>query len=202
MKALSFGSASIPESRKKGYALKFLLEKINETYGYDAFDGYFVFDADNLLEHNFVSEMNKVFDEGYRVVTSYRNSKNYGTGGLLPAMPLWFIRDCKFLNNARMLMHTNSSVAGTGFLMHRDIVKKNNGWKHFTLTEDTEFTIECITHGNKLLIAIPVLYDEQPETFRQSWNQRLRWAKGYVRYFSSIKGSGEGNFPAGKLRMS
>lgn len=172
----------------KGYALKFLLEKINETYGYDAFDGYFVFDADNLLEHNFVSEMNKVFDEGYRVVTSYRNSKNYGTNWITSGYALWFIRDCKFLNNARMLMHTSSSVAGTGFLMHRDIVKKNNGWKHFTLTEDTEFTIECITHGEQIAYCnSAVLYDEQPETFRQSWNQRLRWAKGYVQVFFKYK---------------
>jgi cellulose synthase/poly-beta-1,6-N-acetylglucosamine synthase-like glycosyltransferase len=25
-----------------------------------------------------------------------------------------------------------------------------------------------------------VLYDEQPTSFRQSWNQRLRWAKGFL----------------------
>ena len=28
-----------------------------------------------------------------------------------------------------------------------------------------------------------VLYDEQPTTFRQSWHQRQRWAKGYVQVF-------------------
>ncbi len=28
-----------------------------------------------------------------------------------------------------------------------------------------------------------MLYDEQPVTFRQSWHQRLRWAKGYLQVF-------------------
>ena len=28
-----------------------------------------------------------------------------------------------------------------------------------------------------------MLYDEQPTLFRQSWNQRLRWAKGYLQVF-------------------
>lgn len=28
-----------------------------------------------------------------------------------------------------------------------------------------------------------MLYDEQPETFEQSWTQRLRWAKGYYQVF-------------------
>lgn len=184
----------------KGYALKFLLGKIDASLGYDAFDGYFVFDADNLLEETFIDEMNKVFDRGYRVITSYRNSKNYGTNWISSGYALWFIRDCKFLNNARMLLHTSSSVAGTGFLMHRDIVKKNNGWKHFTLTEDTEFTIDCITHGEEIAYCnSAILYDEQPVTFRQSWNQRLRWAKGYVQVFLKywkplLKGVCRGNF--------
>ena len=136
-----------------------MLGKIDASLGYDAFDGYFVFDADNLLEETFIDEMNKVFNKGYRVITSYRNSKNYGTNWISSGYALWFIRDCKFLNNARMLLHTSSSVAGTGFLMHRDIVKKNNGWKHFTLTEDTEFTIDCITHGEEIAAsAIPLFY--------------------------------------------
>ena len=63
----------------KGYALDYAFHKIAAEYGESYFDGYFVFDADNLLDEHYVEEMNKVFDSGYRVVTSYRNSKNFGT---------------------------------------------------------------------------------------------------------------------------
>ena len=66
-----------PEKRGKGYALEFLFDKIQEDYGWDNYEGFFVFDADNLLDENFVVEMNAVFDHGYKIITSYRNSKNY-----------------------------------------------------------------------------------------------------------------------------
>ena len=59
----------------KGYALRFLLENIFKNFGEYAYDGFFVFDADNILDENFISEMNHVFDNGYKVVTSYRNSE-------------------------------------------------------------------------------------------------------------------------------
>ena len=61
----------------KGYALDYCFNKIVEQFGdYTAYDGYFIFDADNVIDKNYVKEMNKVFDRGYNVITSYRNSKN------------------------------------------------------------------------------------------------------------------------------
>jgi glycosyltransferase involved in cell wall biosynthesis len=45
----------------KGYALNFLLKQIEKTCPDKPFDGYFVFDADNLLDENYISEMNKTF---------------------------------------------------------------------------------------------------------------------------------------------
>ena len=39
----------------KGYALAFMLGNIYETHGEDRYDAYFVIDADNLLEKNYVS---------------------------------------------------------------------------------------------------------------------------------------------------
>ena len=52
----------------KGYALEALLEGIAADYP-DGFDGYFVFDADNVLDKSYISEMNKVFCSGYDIVT-------------------------------------------------------------------------------------------------------------------------------------
>src|SRR5699024_3328495 len=61
----------------KGYALDYAFQRIEKEYGQAQYEGYFIFDADNLLDANYVAEMNKVFDSGYRVITSYRNSKNF-----------------------------------------------------------------------------------------------------------------------------
>ena len=52
------------EHRTKGYALQFLVECIRRNYGIDAFEGYFVFDADNLLKEDYISRINDSFDAG------------------------------------------------------------------------------------------------------------------------------------------
>ena len=60
----------------KGYALQYLLHCIEEDFA--PYDGYLVLDADNVLSPNYITEINKTFSDGYQIVTSYRNSKNYG----------------------------------------------------------------------------------------------------------------------------
>ncbi|MBC5646941.1 glycosyltransferase family 2 protein [Christensenella sp. NSJ-35] len=164
----------------KGYALSYALNAIKRDYGKNAFEGYFVFDADNLLDENYVAEMNKLFDQGYRVLTCYRNSKNYGTNWISAGYSLWFLRESKYLNNPRMMLKTSCAISGTGFLIHNDIIQKNHGWKHHLLTEDIEFSVDSIIHGETIgYCGDAKIYDEQPCTWKQSWTQRLRWSKGF-----------------------
>ena len=173
----------------KGYALNDAFGRIREEYGDEGYEGYFIFDADNLLDENYIREMNKVFDAGYRVVTSYRNSKNYDTNWISAGSSLWFLREAKYLNNARMILNTSCAVSGTGFLVHDDIIRENNGWKYHLLTEDIEFSIDNAIQGEKIGYAAKArLYDEQPYLFEQSWNQRLRWAKGFYQVFAKYGG--------------
>jgi len=168
----------------KGYALDFLFGKIFESYAQSDFDGFFVFDADNLLDENYIAEMNKTFNRGHKIITSYRNSKNYAENWLSAGYALWFLRESKFMNNARMLLGTSCAISGTGFLVSADIVLKNNGWPFFTLTEDIEFSVHNAIAGNRIMYCkAAIFYDEQPVTFRQSWDQRLRWAKGFYQVF-------------------
>ncbi|MEG0593829.1 MAG: glycosyltransferase family 2 protein [Christensenella sp.] len=164
----------------KGYALTFALNNIKRDYGDDTFEGFFVFDADNLLDENYVCEMNKLFDKGYRVLTCYRNSKNYGTNWISAGYSLWFMRESQYLNRPRMMLKTSCAISGTGFLIHNDIIKKNRGWKHHLLTEDIEFSVDSIINGETIgYCADAKIYDEQPCTWKQSWIQRLRWSKGF-----------------------
>ncbi|MHB1151295.1 MAG: glycosyltransferase family 2 protein [Eubacteriales bacterium] len=179
------------ENRKltgKGYALKYIFDKINADYG-TRHDGFFVFDADNLLDENYILEMNKTFACGYDVVTSYRNSKNPASSWISSGYAMQFLRESAHLNAPRMTLNTACLVSGTGFLISREIIERNSGWCHFLLTEDIEFTVDCILHGDKMgYCRDAVFYDEQPVTFAQSWTQRLRWAKGYLQVFRKYGG--------------
>ena len=176
----------------KGYALQYLLDRIreeNKDLGFRAYDGYFIIDADNVLRDTYVAEMDKAFSAGHKVVTSYRNSKNYGKNWVSAGYSLWFLREARHLNNPRSILHTSAAVSGTGFLVGSEIIERNDGWRHFLLTEDIEFSVDCVLHGEKVGYCHKAeLFDEQPETFRQSWKQRKRWAKGYFQVFRHYGG--------------
>lgn len=192
----------------KGYALDYLIRKIHESYSPDAFDGYFVFDADNVLDENYIAEMNRTFSDGYKIITSYRNSKNYGDNWISAGYSLLFLRESKYLNHARMLLNTSCSVSGTGYLFSREILEKTGGWKFFLLTEDIEFTMYHVIHGEKIgYCSTAVIYDEQPVKFSQSWKQRMRWSRGYLQVFRKygpelLKGILRGDFSCFDMCMA
>lgn len=168
----------------KGYALNYAFQKIENTHGIEFYDGYFIIDADNILEEDYIEQMNHVFDNGYRVVTSYRNSKNMGSNWISYGYALWFLREAKFVNNVRMMLGVSCAVSGTGFLVSSEIIKENQGWKHFLLTEDIEFSVDTMLKGEKIgYCGEAVFYDEQPETLQASWHQRMRWSRGFYQVF-------------------
>lgn len=164
----------------KSFALNYAYERIDEKCGIENYEGYFVFDADNILDKNYVREINKVFDDGYPVVTSYRNSKNFGYNWISAGYALWFLRESKYLNGARMRCHTSCAISGTGFLVSSKIIKEDGGWKYNLMTEDIEFTVDKVIKGYSIgYCESAIIYDEQPVDFKTSWNQRMRWTKGF-----------------------
>ena len=98
----------------KGYALDFLLQHIGADYP-EGFDGYFVFDADNILSPDYLERMNESFSAGNEIVTSYRNSKNFGDNWISAGYALWFLRESRYLDHARSLLGTSCAVSRTGF---------------------------------------------------------------------------------------
>lgn len=163
----------------KGYALNFLLARIREAYGDDHFDGYFVFDADNLLAPDYVSRMNEAFGPECQILTSYRNSKNYGDNWISAGYGLWFLRDAAFLNAPRARLGLSAVVSGTGYLFSREVMLRYNGWPFHSLSEDTEFTVDCLLRNEKIgYCGEAELFDEQPTGLRQSFRQRMRWCRG------------------------
>lgn len=194
--------------RGKGYALDWFFKRLKNAGEDKAYDAFIIFDADNILDTAFVSEMNKVFDKGYKIITSYRNSKNYGKNWITAGYSLWFLREAKYLNNARMKLGTSCAISGTGFLVSREIVDKNNGWIHHLLTEDIEFTVDSVICREKIGYSEgSILYDEQPEKLSQSCRQRMRWAKGFYQVFRKygaklFKGALKGSFSCFDMLMT
>jgi cellulose synthase/poly-beta-1,6-N-acetylglucosamine synthase-like glycosyltransferase len=171
----------------KSYALNFTLHKIFEEYDNEGFEAVFVFDADNLVSKNYTYEMNKTYDQGYLVSTSFRNSKNFDKNWVSAGASMLFLRECICIHHSRRILNIGTYVSGTGFYVDYKLLR-DKGWDYHLMTEDIEFSIDCAMNG--IFIAFnedAEFYDEQPETLKDSLNQRLRWCKGtnqcFYKYF-------------------
>ena len=167
------------ETKKtKGYALNwFLQQKIKENAPYDAF---FVFDADNIVDKDFIKNMNKKLCQGEDVVQGYRDIKNPSDNWISSGYALFYWTMHRFYHLARYNLGLSPLLNGTGFMVRFDVIKPQ-GWDTVTLTEDIEFSLKRIIAGKKLGWATDAIcYDEQPTGFKQSWSQRSRWTVGHM----------------------
>ena len=166
----------------KGYALQTLLGHLEQDYP-AGFDGYFVFDADNILDPGYIAAMNRTFSQGHDIVTSYRNSKNYGDNWISASYALHWLRTVRMEHRARSVFGLATRIQGTGFLFASELVK--NGWHYTSLTEDRAFTADAVAAGYPISYCdAAVFYDEQPVSLRIALRQRIRWAKGHLQAFA------------------
>ena len=175
-----------PAHKTKGYALQwFLKQKIEENADYDAF---FVFDADNIVDKDFILNMNKKLCQGEDVVQGYRDIKNPTDNWITAGYALFYWTMHRLYHLARYNVGLSTLLNGTGFMVRFDVVKPN-GWQTETLTEDIEFSLKRIIKGKKLGWATDaIVYDEQPTSFKQSWSQRSRWTVGHMQCMKRYTG--------------
>ena len=167
------------KNKTKGAALDwFLQQKIEENADYDAL---FIFDADNIVDTNFIKNMNKKLCQGEDVVQGYRDIKNPTDNWISSGYAIFYWMMHRFYHLARYNLGLSPLLNGTGFMVNFNIIKQEGGWKTETLTEDIEFSLRRIVKGKRLGWATDaIVYDEQPTDFAQSWNQRSRWSTGYI----------------------
>ena len=164
--------------KTKGHALQwFLAQKIEEDAPYDAFC---IFDADNIVDENFLKVMNKKLCQGEEVVQGYKDIKNPSDSWVSAGDAIFYWTMHRFYHLARYNIGLSPLMNGTGFMVKFDVIKPQ-GWNTKTLTEDIEFSLKRIIEGKKLGWARDaIVYDEQPVGFKQSWTQRSRWTVGHM----------------------
>ena len=167
-----------PMHKTKGAALNwFLAQKIEENAPYDALC---IFDADNIVDVNFLKNMNIKLCQGETVVQGYRDIKNPTDSWVTAGYAIFYWTMNRFYHLARYNIGLSPLINGTGFMVRFDQVKPE-GWNTKTLTEDIEFSLKQIIRGRKLGWARnAIVYDEQPVGFKQSCSQRSRWTVGHI----------------------
>lgn len=161
----------------KGFAMEWMFNKLFAME--KQYDAVVIFDADNLVHPSFLTEMNSRLCKGERLIQGYLDSKNPNdtwVSGVF-SISFWIVNHVWHL--AKYNIGLSSVLGGTGMCISTDILRKH-GWGATCLTEDMEFTMKALLEGIPTTWAHDaIVYDEKPLTFKQSWNQRQRWAQGH-----------------------
>lgn len=169
------------EQKTKSMSLNYTLKRIFKEKKYKGYEAFFIFDADNLVAKDFFTEMNKSFDAGYDMAIGYRNSKNWNESWISVCSGLTFTMLNGASNKFRSRAKMNLTFSGTGLYVRSSVLEPFEGWPFQTLTEDYEMSLYAILNNLKTAyVETAEFFDEQPVTFKNSWNQRKRWLKGYA----------------------
>jgi len=144
-----------------------------------------IIDSDNLVDPNYLNEINRFFDQGYSAVQGVRDAKNLDTlyAALDGARDIYY-----HFYDGKVLFNTGSSatLAGSGMAFTTKLYK--DCLEHQDITGagfDKILQKEIVSRGYRIAFAeSAIVYDEKTSKSDQLVNQRARWINTWFKYFS------------------
>lgn len=158
------------ENSSKAKALNFAMDH----FGRDEFDAVVILDADNIVDTNFLLEINKVFDAGVQAIQAHRTAKNRNTDiavldGLSEEV------NNSIFRRGHVRLGISSALIGSGMVFNYQWFHDNV--KHLVTTgEDKE--LEVLLLKQRIFIEFldeVYVYDEKTQGEKGFYNQRRRW---------------------------
>ena len=158
------------ENSSKAKALNFAMDH----FGRDEFDAVVILDADNIVDTNFLLEINKVFDAGVQAIQAHRTAKNRNTDiavldGLSEEV------NNSIFRRGHVRLDISSALIGSGMIFNYQWFHDNV--KHLVTTgEDKE--LEVLLLKQRIFIEFldeVYVYDEKTQGEKGFYNQRRRW---------------------------
>lgn len=141
-----------PTKKTKGYALDWFLQQIVNAGRNKDYDAMIIFDADNIVDSNFLNMMNVSLCQGENVVQGYRDIKNPSDSWISGGYAIFYWMMHRFYHLARYNIGLTPLLNGTAFMVRMDLITEK-GWKTKTLTEDIEYSLLTVLSGEKLRMA-------------------------------------------------
>ena len=137
-----------------------------------------VFDADNIVDKYYFERINEHFSLGRDAIQGYVESKNPTDSWVANAHSIWYWVTNRTMQTGRSKLGLGCRLSGTGFALRRGLLDEVP-WKTETEAEDAEYTCMLAECGIKVdFDEYAIVYDEKPNDFKASVNQRRRWAHG------------------------
>jgi cellulose synthase/poly-beta-1,6-N-acetylglucosamine synthase-like glycosyltransferase len=162
-----------PVKRGKGYALNWLLQKLEEDQLIH--EAYVILDADSVVEPAFLQVMNRELLQGAQALQAYYTVLN---GTESPSTALRWIA-LTLVNYVRPLgrsgLGASSTLGGNGMCFSRALLLRHP-WQAFSLAEDYQYYLTLVQHGEKIyFVPEAIVRSQMPTTFEQMRTQDIRW---------------------------
>ena len=158
------------ENSSKAKALNFAMDHFER----DEFDAVVILDADNIVDTNFLLEINKVFDAGVQAIQAHRTAKNRNTDiAVLDGVSVEV--NNSIFRRGHVRLGISSALIGSGMIFNYQWFHDNV--KHLVTTgEDKE--LEVLLLKQRIFIEFldeVYVYDEKTQGEKGFYNQRRRW---------------------------
>ena len=168
-----------PGRRTKGFALQECIDYLwRNNINYDA---YMIFDADNVLDPNYIEVMNDVRGLGVQVGIGYRNFTNADTNWVTACCATMFSYMNQITSYGRSIIFHKATLMGTGYYIDDSLIREIGEWIFTGMTEDIQLTSYCYYHDIYMMYyPATCFYDEQASDMKTVHNQHVRWIAGYI----------------------
>ncbi len=163
-------------ARAKGFALRWLLERIREEGR--VYDAFVVLDADSVVAENLLRCLDARLQAGSQVVQVYYSVLNAGDSPVaaLRHAALAAIHYLRPLG--RSALGLSCGLKGNGMCFAAPVLDRF-AWQWYTLAEDVEFHLALVREGIRVDFAPETrVLAEMPVTLRQARSQNARWERG------------------------
>ncbi|MCQ2802810.1 MAG: glycosyltransferase family 2 protein [Bacilli bacterium] len=175
--------------RTKGFALQECIEYFKREN--IIYDSYMIFDADNVMDSNYIEVMNDLRQTGVKVGLGTRCYTNASKNWLTACSAIMFTYMNQITSRGRTKLFSKATIMGTGYFVDKEIIDDAGGWIFTGMTEDIQLTSYCY-YRDIYMRFYPLVrfYDEQSPVYHDVHMQHLRWLAGYFSKRKFLKKEG------------
>jgi len=164
------------EKSSKSKALNLAFQQI------DGFDIALVLDADNIMDKDFLSQINAAYNAGHKVIQGMRIAKNTNTD-LASLDGISENINNLIFRKGHQAVGLSSALIGSGMAFDFHLFKKTMSTIDALGGFDKELELKLLKAGKKIHYAeAAVVYDEKVSHSQNFSRQRTRWIAAQLRY--------------------
>ena len=148
----------------------------------DQYDIAMILDADNIMEHDVLTQINEAFNKGFLAVQGHRMAKNTNTDfAILDAISEEI--NNKIFRKGHRVLGLSSALIGSGMGIDYALFKSTMATVD-SVGEDKEVEMKLLKQGYKIEYAENArVYDEKTSKKEVFVNQRRRWIAAQLEFF-------------------